>query len=179
MHLPASFFRSLQSFLLWASVCSNAGALEPALFVSGAAKASRVFQVPLCQVRQTPVLWAAPWKVRTLDLNSTLLFLPRREPLSILLWVFWSNSSAARLLYVYATGSHLFSETGETEVSPLGSPLKSRKIRYSPEWSQELGFFFHSLHWARGRRYGERVLQTIPFVLSGPPTHAISCQHLE
>ena len=80
---------------------------------------------------------------------------------------------------------HQQSETVRTETSPLLSPWNiwnsghTFQLFPSPERIQELGIFTHSFHTkVRGRMkdYGEWMLQTVVFLLSGLHPDALSCQ---
>lgn len=106
------------------------------------------------QARQWPFSWAAPWKARTVDTFSTLLFPPGgRDCQAVLASVCCAASSGAgtrhpallfSVVHRYGeyVGFHLCSEIGKTEASSSGSlPMPPKEVTTLEMWSS---LFFSS-----------------------------------
>ena len=89
--------------------------------------------------------------------------------------------------HVECTRSCQYSETGETESRPMGSPPKCQNVgcllhSFPPSRSQELGVFTNLFHLELGGGTipsGCVLVQTIAFVLSGTQPETLYCQCLD
>lgn len=181
MDLPASFFRSLQSL---ASLGTFAASLDPALLCPAVPRLLE-YAESLCVTRDKR--WSLGQRPEKSECwTYTPLFSSSREGNLYPLYHGSSESSSLpscpcsqRFLRVHAAGARLCSETGETEVSPLGSPLKSWKLKHSPDGARSWGF--SSTHSALSQREAVWWASAANHHLCSqwPPADAISRQHLE